>query len=133
MAKRSGISDELVEILNEFVDEEEKIIQKVFKQTAEDTKDMVEGASPRQHGDYASGWEVKTEASGMLGGDVVYTVCNPRHYQLTHLLEKGHVVKNQFGTPTRPGRKKRTKAIRHIKPAEQWGNQELIERLRAKL
>lgn len=132
MAKRSGISDELVEILNEFVDEEEKIIQKVFKQTAEDTKDMIKGTSPG-NGEYASGWEVKTEASGMLGGDVAYTVCNPSHYQLTHLLEKGHVVKNQFGTPTRPGRKKRTKAIRHIKPAEQWGNQELIERLRAKL
>ena len=132
MAKRSGISDELVEILNEFVDEEEKIIQKVFKQTAEDTKDMIKGTSPGS-GEYASGWEVKTEASGMLGGDVLYTVCNPRHYQLTHVLEKGHVVKNQFGTPTRPGRKKRTKAIRHIKPAEQWGNQELIERLRAKL
>lgn len=132
MAKRSGISDELVEILNEFVDEEEKIIQKVFKQTADDTKDMIKGTSPG-NGEYASGWEVKTEASGMLGGDVVYTVCNPSHYQLTHLLEKGHVVKNQFGTPTRPGKKKRTKAIRHIKPAEQWGNQELIERLRAKL
>lgn len=132
MAKRPGISDELIDILNEFVEEEEKTIQKVFKQTAEDTKDMIKGTSPGS-GEYASGWEVKTEASGMLGGDVVYTVCNPSHYQLTHLLEKGHVVKNQFGTPTRPGRKKRTKAIRHIKPAEQWGNQELIERLRAKL
>lgn len=132
MAKRSGISDELIDILNEFVEEEEKTIQKVFKQTAEDTKDMIKGTSPGS-GEYASGWEVKTEASGMLGGDVVYTVCNPSHCQLTHLLEKGHVVKNQFGTPTRPGRKKRTKAIRHIKPAEQWGNQELIERLRAKL
>ena len=50
---------------------------------------------------------------------------------MTHLLEKGHAVKNQYGEPVRG--KKRVRGRRHIKPAEVWGVNELLERLRAEL
>ena len=137
MAKRrctaSGISDELVDILNKFVEQEEEIIQEVFKETADDTKEMVAAKSPNRNGAYASGWQVKAEKAGKLGQDVHYSVCNPAHYQLTHLLEKGHAVVNQYGTPTRSGAKKRVRGQRHIKPAERQGNALLVERLMEKL
>lgn len=137
MAKNIGTgakwAEELVDVLNEFVDEEVKTINSVFEETAQDTKALVGSLSPGD-GDYASGWEViantKTDA---FGDEVSYTVGNPKHYQLTHLLEKGHAVANQYGGPSRPGAKKRVSARRHIKPAEVWGNNVLLARLRAKL
>ena len=70
---------------------------------------------------------------GFAGNTVSYTVANTAHYQLTHLLEKGHAVRNQYGGPDRPGAKKRVSARRHIKPAEIWGNQLLLAKLRSKL
>lgn len=124
--------DELIGVLDEFVDEEADTIDEVFKQTAEETKDMVVAKSPGS-GEYASGWEVVSKTRGAMGESVSYTVANTRHYQLTHLLEKGHAVRNQYGEPDRPGAKKRVRARRHIKPAEVFGNELLLARLRSKL
>ena len=141
MAKRRkgriGMGDkwvgELVSVLNDFTDEEVETIEETFKETAKDTRDMVSASSPSRTGDYASGWEVIEEVRGAMGETVSFTVANPKHYQLTHLLEKGHAVKNQFGEPERAGAKRRVSAKRHIKPAEVWGNESLLARLREKL
>lgn len=134
MAKRIGKGDkwveELVDVLAEFVDEECDTINEVFADTAEDTKKMVSESSPERTGAYAQGWEVVKEVKG---DSISYTVGNPKHYRLTHLLERGHAVLNQYGEPTRTGAKKRVRARRHIKPAEIWGNETLLSRLRGKL
>lgn len=134
MAKRIGKGDawaaELVDVISEFVDEECKTIDEVFSETSEDTRRMVSDTSPEKTGAYAQGWEVITENKG---DSISYTVGNPKHYRLTHLLERGHVVRNQYGEPSRSGAKKRVSAKRHIKPAEVWGNETLIARLRNKL
>ena len=45
-------------------------------------------------GAYAKDWVAEAEASE-TGVEVV--VHNKRHYQLTHLLELGHAIANQFG------------------------------------
>ena len=120
---------ELIDTLNQFEQKENKIIHDVFHEVAEETKDMVAAKSPGK-GEYASGWEVKTKNRG---GDVDYIVCNPEHYQLTHLLEKGHVVRNQYGSPKVQGKLHRTRARRHIKPAERKGIQLLLKELKSKL
>lgn len=137
MAKRIGKGDawagELMDILTEFVDEEIETIDKVFAETAEDTKNMVAETSPKDTGAYASGWVAKRSTHGALDESIKYTVGNPTHYQLTHLLERGHAVRNQFGEPERADAKRRVSARRHIKPAEVWGNEKLLSRLREKL
>ena len=46
-------------------------------------------------GAYARDWVSDAEVSA-TGVDV--TVHNRRHYQLTHLLEKGHAISNQYGS-----------------------------------
>ncbi len=129
---RAQLGEALMDILSEFIDEEEEVIKQAFNEVANETAAKVRAKSPRDEGDYADGWEViehvKTDA---FGSSISYTVGNPEHYQLTHLLEKGHAVKNQYGAPVRG--KARVRGRRHIKPAEQWGINELVERLKAKL
>ena len=121
-------SDELIEVLNEFVEEEEDIIKDCFKQASGETCEMVKSTSPKESGDYAASWTVKTESSGMLGKDITFIVHNDEHYRLTHLLEKGHQSYNQFG-----GSYKRVGARRHIKPAERFGNELLLSKLHERL
>lgn len=78
-------------------------------------------------GSYASGWRVK---KGKGSGRVKlpgFTVYNATDYQLTHLLEFGHVIRNAKGTYGR------TNGIPHIKPAEKWAEQEIMRKLNAKL
>ena len=50
--------------------------------------------SRRESGAYAKDWVADARPSA-TGVDV--TVHNKDHYQLTHLLEKGHAVANQYG------------------------------------
>ena len=49
----------------------------------------------RGGGAYARDW-VSDATVSSTGVDV--TVHNRRHYMLTHLLEKGHAIKNQYGS-----------------------------------
>ena len=130
MARQSKVEKELVAILNEFEDEEEETISKVFHAVAKDTRSLVAEMSKAKfkgEGKYARGWEVK-QTGNIRRGKLGLTVCNPSEYRLTHLLERGHVSMNQYGGPH-----KRVRGKRHIKPAEKWGNEELIRRLRKEL
>lgn len=70
---------------------------------------------------YARGWDVSATNDG-------YVVHNKPHYRLTHLLEHGHAVSNQWGaTGHRAG------AHPHIEPAELEGVRKFIEEVERKL
>lgn len=124
------VDREIAAILNEFVDEEKEIIESVYESVADDTRRMVTETSKAKfkgEGEYARGWKVK-QTGNLRRGETQLVVCNPEHYRLTHLLEKGHASMNQYGGPY-----KRVRGRRHIKPAEKWGKEELIRRLKAEL
>lgn len=59
-------------------------------------------------GSYAKSWTKRndTNALGVAG----YTIYNAKHYQLTHLLEFGHIIASTGG---------RAKAIPHIAPVNE--------------
>ena len=118
---------ELMKTLDNFVDKEKELIRTEFKAVARETAKDLKQRSPKAPGggDYAAGWKVKSEESRNSTKQIIY---NPKHYQLTHLLEKGHDTFNQFGGPY-----KRTPAHRHIAPAEEEGVRKLLERMRSKL
>ena len=131
MARRSSWQSELNDVLSEYVEKERKLSQEIFVDVAEETKEMVSELSPKESGDYSSGWEVIADSKRTFGGFAVdwkYIVGNPKHYQLTHLLERGHQSYNQFG-----GSYRRVAARKHIKPAEVFGVTELTTRLRNEL
>ncbi len=78
--------------------------------------------SPKRRGKYAKDWARQTSyESTREKRDTVY---NKKHYQLTHLLEHGHVKRNGTG---------RVQGIPHIGPENERIQAELEARLRAKL
>lgn len=65
-------------------------VGKAGKKAAEELK----AKSKHRTGKYAKGWVAEIDASE-TGVEVV--VHNKKYPQLTHLLEKGHAIANQFG------------------------------------
>lgn len=57
---------------------------------------LIRDRSRHRTGKYAKNWVAEAEASEM---GIEVTVHNKKMYQLTHLLEKGHVIKNRAGGP----------------------------------
>lgn len=109
MAKHNSLID-INDILNEYSsDIQEGITEAAFK-VAEDGKNTLKVTSPKRTGSYRKGWRVD-KRSGR--GYVHATIYNATDWQLTHLLEKPHVIKNQYGTWGT------SKPIVHIEPVEQ--------------
>lgn len=112
------------EIIEDTNDTVKEILRDTSLDSAEYTCQQVKANSmqfkSRRH-PYANGWTV----SAVRGG---YVVHNKRHYRLTHLLEHGHAVSNQFGaTGHRAG------AHLHIAPAEAAGVRKFIDEVNQKL
>ena len=84
---------------------------------AKESVQKLKNTSPKKSGDYAKGWRVKK-----LGAheQIVYNATN---YQLTHLLENGHVIRNKKGEYGR------APAHPHIKDVEQEAIAELPRRI----
>ena len=104
------------DILDEFDERVNDVLEESADKAADQSVEKLQNTSPKRTGDYASGWTVKKESPKSL------IVHNATHYQLTHLLENGHVIRNKKGTYGR------APAHKHIKPVETWANRE-IQRL----
>lgn len=102
-----------LERFSQYVAEEvEQAAKDVSKLSAKRLKTTSPVGSYANGGDYAKGWRVKKVGNN-------YTVYNATNYQLTHLLEHGHVNRNGS----------RAQAFPHIKKAEQEAIREFERRL----
>lgn len=118
-----GFSDVIDELLKEYGDEVQKVVEKNLKKVEIDTKKRLKETSPsgniKRKVKYKDSWASKT-LKGRLGNTkIIYN----RQGQLTHLLERGHFKYNQHGGPYGG----RTKAQSHIEPAQKWAEKELID------
>lgn len=116
MAKTKSVSVQMKQILDEFDDHVNEVLGQAAIETADESVDKLQNTSPRKSGEYAEGWTVKKEGDGNV-------IVHNTHYQLTHLLENGHVIRNKKGTYGRTSGKK------HIKPVETWANKEFQNKI----
>lgn len=129
-----NLKDQFDDIRKEFSKEVYDDIEKVGDEASDYTLDLVKKRSPRdEHRKahrvgkrrYASGWVKKKENSRFNIGR--YIIHNPSNYRLTHLLENGHVIKNQYGTYGR------TRAFPHVRVSEADGIEYYDKKLKEKL
>ena len=106
-------------LLLEYGEEVNKVLDKSVETVAEAAADKLRGhrkfnPDRRPTGKYAASWKAEKLQKGRVYTE--WVVHNVKHYRLTHLLEKGHPVKNQNGGPFGKGAKDWV----HIKPVEEW-------------
>ena len=121
MADTGSVEIQMKKLLDQVDKEVQKAIDVGMKQVAKEAVSKLKSSSPRKTGKYARGWTTKQiDKNGIV-------IHNSKHYQLTHLLENGHVIRNKKGTYGR------TSGIKHIQPVEQWASEELPRRIMEKI
>ena len=120
--KVDNLASELMKALEEFSDFTDEAVDKGVSETAKDAVKKLQSAHPAGSGQYGSwdksynrGWTVKKTKR-----DKTATIHNATDYQLTHLLEKGHALKNGG----------RTRAFPHIAPVAEECEDALIKNIK---
>lgn len=95
MGRSSGndIERSINTFMRECVDENEEVLQQRAQDAGKQAVKALKHESRKRTGKYAKGWKSKAQR-GATGVEV--TVHNTQ-YQLTHLLENDHAIKNQTG------------------------------------
>lgn len=116
----NSLSEEIQNQLKTFGTALNREINEGLKEVAEKTAETLRQGGPynKRSGKYTRDWDVKLRSRSYSSVTMTeeYTVYNKKNYQLTHLLEKGHVSRN--GSRVRP--------FEHIKPAEELAEQMAI-------
>ena len=106
------------EILEEYEDNVTEGVKQAVLKVAEIAKKETQAGAPTRTGKYRSGWAVREESMSRLRSEAL--VHNRTRYQLAHLLEKGHALRNGG----------RARAITHIRPAEQHAIENIQEAIK---
>lgn len=124
MGKTSSVSVQMSELLEEFKGDVEDATNSAIDSVSREAVQKLKNTSPKRPGggEYANGWTRK-KGNGRVHDVTIYN----RKYQLTHLLENGHVIRNEYGTFGR------TNGIKHIAPVEEWASNELPSEIERKL
>ena len=117
MAKTESVTAQMKEVLDEINDDVRKSAKRNIDRVSKESVQKLKNTSPVKSGSYAKGWGTKRQ------GDMDVVVHNRTDYQLTHLLENGHIIRNKKGTYGR------TRGIKHIAPVEEWAIDELPRRI----
>lgn len=119
------VEQQMDKILTDYSKNVIRETNEAFETVSKEAVQKLKNTSPKRTGKYARSWTKKTEKGGSLKTDTV--VIHNKVYQLTHLLENGHIVRNAKGTYGRAS------GIKHIAPVEEWAADELPNLIKRKL
>ena len=108
-----ALADAVMQQLDEYNELATDEMKKAVKKAGKTVKEEINASAPVRTGRYAKSWTSRTTAESST--DIEVTVYSPSRYMLAHLLENGH-AKRGGG---------RVRAIPHIAPAEEVGEQQL--------
>lgn len=97
---------EIKSILSEYSTDIQDEIAETAIRVGKDSANKLKHSSPKKSGRYARNWTTTVEKGF---SEIVVTVHNKKAYQLTHLLEHSHLLRNG----------KKSTPITHIYPVEQ--------------
>ncbi|MDO6631767.1 HK97 gp10 family phage protein [Bacillus thuringiensis] len=114
MVRIDDLAAEITKHMQQYTSEVEEGVEKAQMEVAKEGVKTLQGVNhPKLTGKYRKSWRAKKTEEGVV-------IHNAKHYQRTHLLEKGHAKAN--GTGRVPG-------IPHIRPVEQKANEEYRKRV----
>ena len=111
---------DLTKILEDFADKESETLFQDISKAGKRAKREVVARSTKRTGDYSKGWAIRTVKTPK---SIAVTIYNKTDYRLTHLLEKGHIIRNKYGTFGR------APAHPHIKQAQDEATNYLMTEL----
>ena len=115
---------QLKKVLDEYCEQLDDTFIEAVDRVTQETVQKLKDTSPvgaGKKGHYKDGWTSKKS------GKMERVIYNAKKPGLTHLLNNGHPVRNQYGSyDPKPG-------DHHITNAEEWANQELINEVERRL
>ena len=111
--KIDDLAKEVMRGLDEYADVTTEQVKKAVRKAGNTVRKEIQQNAPKNTGDYAKSWAVKKVRESSHALELV--VHSKNRYQLTHLLEFGHCLRNGG----------RTRAVPHIAPAEEKGIEQL--------
>ena len=125
MSTKKVSIEEMAEAINSQMEEYATFataeMKAAVKKTATSVKKEIQSNAPEDTGAYKKSWATKTQSQGTHSISMV--VYSKNRYQLAHLLEKGHALRNGGRVAARP----------HIAPAEENGKTLIEELIRSAL
>lgn len=120
--KGSDLADAVMRELKNYSREATETMKETILEVSKETVKDLKQTSPRKTGYYAKNWKYDTTYET---SKEIRTVIHEggKAYRLTHLLEKGHA--HRYGG--------RTRAFKHIQPAEQRAIDQVVKRMERKL
>mgnify|MGYP003295658549 CR=1 FL=1 len=123
------LASAIMKELEEFQNVTDEAVEKGVSETAKDAVKELQNAHPRGSGRYGSwdkkynkGWKVMQTKTDKRYHKKA-TIHNATDYQLTHLLEKGHALRNGG----------RTRAFPHIAPVAEKCEDELVKNIKKRI
>lgn len=130
MDNTNSVTIQMEKILDTYSKEVARATNNSIDVVAKESVRKLKSTSPRsvKHTrKYAEGWGLKRDRNQKNRGINDVIVRNKTNYQLTHLLENGHIIRNGKGVYGR------TNGIKHIAPVEEWARDELPREIEREL